>query len=130
MAIFDSVRQLLATVSGIFHTRLELAAVEVEEELERFSSILLRSLAVLFFIGCTIVLLVILLLAIFWDTHRIELICALILLFGLTAGILGWSVRQQVRSRPRLLSQTLAELEKDISALKPAASADSPSAEN
>ena len=108
----------MATAGGMLHTRLELVAVEVEEELDRFSSILLRSLAVLFCICSAIVLLVILLLAIFWDTHRIELICSLILLFGCAAGLLAWSVRQQIRARPRLLSQTLAELEKDIAGLR------------
>src|SRR5450830_779062 len=48
MAILDSVGQLLATSLSIVHTRLELASVEIEEELGRFFSLLLWSLVALF----------------------------------------------------------------------------------
>jgi len=118
MAILDSVGKLIASFSGIVHTRLELAAVEIEEELSRFSSILLWSLTALFCACCAVVLLVVLLIAVFWDTHRIELISVLIALFAVAAGGITWWIRKQLDAKPRLLSLTLSELEKDGQALR------------
>jgi len=117
MAILDSVGKLIATFSGIVHTRLELVAVEIEEELSRFSSILLWSLTALFCACCAVVLIVVLLIAVFWDTHRIELISGLIALFAVTAAGITWWIHQQLQAKPRLLSLTLSELEKDGQAL-------------
>ncbi len=118
MAILDSVGKLIANFSGIVHTRLELVAVEIEEELSRFSSILLWSLTALFCACCAVVLIVVLLIAVFWDTHRIELISGLIAVFAVAAAGITWWIHQQLQVKPRLLSLTLSELEKDGQALR------------
>ena len=113
MAIFDSLGQLVATSIGIIHTRLELASVEIEEELGRFFSLLLWSLIALF-CGCfALVLLAVLLIAVFWESHRIFVVAGMVVIFfGIAIGLGIW-LRRQLSKKPRILSFTLAELHKD-----------------
>ncbi|MFZ6710833.1 phage holin family protein [Undibacterium sp. TC9W] len=116
MAISDSLGQLAATLSSMVRTRLELAAVELEEEFAHFSSSLIWSLLALFFACLTIVLTILTVVAVFWDTpYRYTVLLVLITVFGvLTAGI-GLRVRNQFRNKPGLLFHSLAELKKDAS---------------
>lgn len=118
MAIVDSVGRLAATLVGILHTRLALIAVEVEEELTRFSSYLLWSLVALFCAGVAVLLGVLLVVAIFWDTHRFAVLLSLIALFSGIALVLGWRLRETLRNKPRLLAYTLNELSSDVSNLR------------
>lgn len=118
MAILDSVGRLAATVIGILHTRLALIAVEVEEELARFSSYLLWSLVALFCAGIAVLLGVLLVVAVFWDTHRVEVLLTLIGVFTALALLLGWRLREALRRKPRLLAYTLEELRQDASTLR------------
>lgn len=124
MAVLDSIRQLAATFADMLQTRLALASVEVEEELQRFSSMLLWSLAALFCACFATMLAALLLIAVFWETHRVALISVLILFFAASAGGIAFWVRQQLSQRPRFLSATLGELDKDVQGLQvPTASA-------
>ncbi|MFZ6692187.1 phage holin family protein [Undibacterium sp. SXout20W] len=118
MAIFESLGQLLGTAIGIVHTRLELASVEIEEELGRFFSLLLWSLVALFCACFALVLFAVLLIALFWESHRIVVISGMIaIFFGVALGLGMW-LRQQFAKKPRLLSFTLSELQKDSAALR------------
>ncbi|MFZ6847026.1 phage holin family protein [Undibacterium sp. RuRC25W] len=118
MAILDSVGQLLATSLSIVHTRLELASVEIEEELGRFFSLLLWSLVALFCACFALVLLAVLLIAVFWDNHRIVVVASMIsTLFAVALGLGIW-LRSQFSKKPRLLASTLAELHQDSVALR------------
>jgi uncharacterized membrane protein YqjE len=118
MAIVDSVGRLAATLLGILHTRLGLISVEVEEELTRFSSYLLWSLAALFSAGLAVLLSVLLIVAHFWDTYRVLTLFSLIFLFSAGALIVVWRLRQALRIKPRLLAYTLEELRKDTVSLR------------
>ncbi len=118
MAIVDSVGRLAATLLGILHTRLGLISVEVEEELTRFSSYLLWSLAALFSAGLAVLLSVLLVVAHFWDTYRVLTLFSLIFLFSAGALIVVWRLRQALRIKPRLLAYTLEELRKDTVSLR------------
>ena len=118
MAIIQSLARLSATLVGILHTRLELMSVEIEEELTRFSSYLLWSLLALFCAGVAVLLLILLLLAAFWDTHRFMVIWALLGVFFSAAVGLAWWLRYSMLNKPRLLADSLAELKKDACALR------------
>ncbi|MFZ6675972.1 phage holin family protein [Undibacterium sp. Xuan67W] len=124
MAIVDSVARLAATLIGILHTRLELISVEVEEELTRFSSYLLWSLVALFCAGVAVLLLILLLIAAFWDSYRMAVLLSLLAVFSGAAIGLGWWLRQNMLTKPRLLASTLAELRKDASALRDSSATD------
>jgi uncharacterized membrane protein YqjE len=118
MAIVDSVGRLAGTLVGILHTRLALIAVEVEEEMAGFSSYLLWSLVALFCAGIAVLLGVLLIVALFWDTHRIAVLLTLITAFAASAIILAWRLRMALKNKPRLLAYSLNELSNDIANLR------------
>lgn len=117
--IVQSLRNLAATLVSILHTRLELLVTEVEEERVRLLQLLLWAAGALFFLGVAMALFVLLLVALFWDTHRIAVIATLALLF--LAGGIGLAVgaRNCFNVRSRLFSTSLAELARDRDQLTP-----------
>ena len=120
MAILDSVSRFAGSIVAIVHTRLELAAVEVEEEFIRLFSYLLSALIALFCLGVAVLLAILLIVVVYWDTHRIPVLLGLISAFGLAGVLIGLAIGRDFRKKPRLLSSTLTELTKDIESLKPA----------
>ena len=118
MAIVDSFVRLAATVLETLHTRLELVSVEVEEEMLRYSSYLLWVVVALFCAGVAILLGILLIVVIFWDSHREAVLLSLISVFTGVALYLGWWLRKAMRNKPKLLGFTLDELRRDTSALR------------
>lgn len=118
MAIVDSLARLAATLLETLHTRLELISVEVEEEMARYSSYLLWSVVALFCAGVAILLAILLIVVLFWDSHREAVLLTLIGGFSGIALYLGWWLRVSMRNKPRLLAYTLDELKRDASTLR------------
>lgn len=118
MGFTDSVSRLIATIVGVLQTRAELAAVEVEEEALRYFTYLLMALAAMFLAGIALLLAILLIVALFWDDHRIGVLLTLITLFVLGAGWIAMSLRERYRKKPSLLGHTLVELQRDVEALK------------
>jgi uncharacterized membrane protein YqjE len=119
MVIAESVTRLAATLIAILQNRVQLVATEIEEESLRYFSYLLFSLAAMFCLGLAIVLGVLLVVVLYWDTHRIGVLLSLTLLFGCASAALGWWVRNQYRLRPVLLAHTMTELSRDQELLRP-----------
>ena len=117
MPIAHTLSRLASSVISILQTRAELAVVEMEEEAIRYFSYLLLSLVAVFCIGMAFLLGVTLIVAIYWDTHRVASLLALILFFLLAAAGLAWKVFSSYRHKPRLLDNTLAELSQDVEIL-------------
>lgn len=111
--LFDSLRALLATVTDLLQTRLELAGTEVEEQVARLASLLIWSIVTLFLGFAAILLVAIALIVLFWDTHRVLVAVGLAGLFAILAGVALTNLLAQVRDRPRLFQATLDELAKD-----------------
>ncbi|MDP3841879.1 MAG: phage holin family protein [Oxalobacteraceae bacterium] len=124
MAIVASASRLAGTLIGLLQTRLELATVELEEETLRIFSYLLFALVAMCCVGMTILLSTLLIVVIFWDTHRIGVLVALIATFGLGGGLIMLAIRNNYRSKPKMLSHTLSELSKDVERLNSAQSGD------
>jgi uncharacterized membrane protein YqjE len=119
MAITDSIVRLGASLIETIHTRLELASLEIEEEFGRYGSYFIWSLLGLFCGVVTILLLILLVLILFWDSHRELALFGLISTFGLaTVGILLY-LKTMIKNKPRLLAATLGELQNDLQALRP-----------
>src|SRR4051812_1903144 len=93
MAISDTVGRLGATLLAILQTRLELAAVELEEESQRFIGYLLLSLLALFLCAIALVMGALLVVVLFWDSYRIQAVLGMGLLFGGAGIALGLRVR-------------------------------------
>ncbi len=118
MAIIDSLARLAATVLETLHTRLELISVEVEEEMARYSSYLLWTVVALFCAGVAVLLAILLVVVLFWDSHREAVLLSLIGAFTGIALYLGWWLRESMRNKPRLLAYSLAELKRDTATLR------------
>ncbi|MES2935999.1 MAG: phage holin family protein [Pseudomonadota bacterium] len=114
MAIIESATRLASGFIGILHTRLELAAIEVEEETLRFFGYLLFALLALFCLGVAILLGVLLIVVLFWDTHRVPVLIGLMAFFSVASLLIGLGIRRNYMRKPRLLAFTLTELKKDI----------------
>lgn len=115
--VWESLRRLLDTLLSTAQDRLELLAVELQEEKCRLVEALLCAAAVAAFGMMTLTLLTFTLVVLFWESGR------LVVLGGLCAVYLGitwlaWrALRLRLRQRTAFLS-TLGEIQKDRSCLK------------
>jgi len=117
MAIFDSATRLLSTLITTLQTRVELLTVELEEEALRYFFYLLLSLAAMACLGIAVLLAILLIVVLYWDTQRIPVLLILIGFFTLAAIVIVLAVRSNYRRKSRLLAHTLAEMAKDVDAL-------------
>lgn len=111
--LFASLKTLGSTFAAILQNRLELLSTDIAEERARLGSILLLSLVALFCLGVGVLLLTLLVVVLFWDTHRLAALSALTLLFLAAGGWVGWMALHRLRSKPRLFEASIAELAKD-----------------
>ena len=114
MPILESVGRLGSTLVDMVHTRLELAAVEVEEESQRMLGYLLFGLLSIILFGVAFLLLAFLVIVLFWDTHRIAAVGGMAALFAVAGAIVAMKVKAGFDNKPRLLEHTIAELRKDM----------------
>lgn len=116
--LFGSARRLAVTVLAILHTRLSLAGVELEEEIQRLVGALVLALGLALF--AALALLVFTLMAVFWlaPENRVGGMAIIAILYAAIAAILAWQLRRLFLVRPPIFSATLAELEKDRNALR------------
>lgn len=114
--LFDRVRRMLATLVTLAHTRLELVTVELEEEVQRLTRVVLYALVGLFCAGVAVVMLATTVIIAFWE-HRV--LAALLVTAAFVGGaiVAGLAVRRRLAERPRFLGATLAELQRDARAL-------------
>jgi uncharacterized membrane protein YqjE len=111
--LLNSLTVLASSLVSIAHTRLELLSTDLEEDREHLLSLVIMSLAALFSPLVGVVLVAILLVVIFWDSHRLLALGSLagfFLLVGLAT--CGFAVRK-VKTKPRLFLASLLELFKD-----------------
>ena len=111
--LLESLKALAGTLVAIAHTRLDLLASDLEEERAHLLSLLVLALVGLFFLGIGVVLAAMLLVAAFWDTHRL-LVLGLLAGAFLTACIAAWAMAvSKTRTKPKLFAASLSELRKD-----------------
>jgi uncharacterized membrane protein YqjE len=111
--LFGSLKTLGATLAAILQNRLELLSTDIAEERARLGSILLLSLVALFCLGVGVLLLTLLVVVLFWDTHRLAALGTLTVLFLAAGGWIGGLALQRLRKKPRLFEASIAELAKD-----------------
>lgn len=111
--LLHSLKNLTVTLIAIIHTRLELLSTDLEEGRERFISLLAIAFVSLFSLCFGAVLLTILIVVVFWDTHRLLVLGSLTGLFLIVGTVLGGIVVRRLKSMPRMFETSLAELIKD-----------------
>ena len=118
MSITDSLARFSASIIETLHTRLELLSAETEESMARTVRYLLLSLVALFFASVGVLLLVLLAVVCFWDTHRELVILSMAFgFFAIAGGILLW-IKTAIANQPKFLELTIQELRSDVAALR------------
>jgi uncharacterized membrane protein YqjE len=114
MALFDTIGRIGASLLDMAGTRLELAAVEIEEETGRLLSYFVLAILALLLFGIAMLLVALTIIMLFWDSYRVEAAVALALVFGGAGALVAYRLKARFEARPRFLSATLGELNKDI----------------
>ena len=115
--LLGSVKRLLATLSEVLATRLELLSNEWQEERLRLLQVLLFALFAVFSLCMAILLLVFFLVVLFWDEHRLTVLAVLSAGFFISGSVLVLMLRSKLRNGSKLFSTSLAELQKDRESL-------------
>lgn len=114
---FAAFRKLLATLVASGRTRLELLTVELEEEKLRLVDLLVSVFSALFVFALGIVLAVAFLAMAFWD-QRLAVFGGAAGLMMLVGVILLLRIRRLTSKPTKLFRSSLAELDKDLAALR------------
>ena len=117
MSIRAAISRIGATLVAMVHTRLELAAVEVQEEAQRLAGYLVSLLLAVFLLSSAILFAALFVVVLFWDSYRLLAVGGMTLLLAGGGLLLLARVKASFQNRPPLLSATLAELRKDVDAL-------------
>lgn len=118
MALTETVGRIGTTLVAMARTRLELAAVEVQEEAQRVLGYVAWTLLAAFLGAGAMMLVALFVIVLFWETHRLLAIGAVAGVFALAAVLILLQVRARLAARPRMMAATLAELDKDLAFIK------------
>jgi uncharacterized membrane protein YqjE len=118
MSFLAAAGRISATLVAMVGTRLELAAVEFQEDARRLLGHLAWTLLAVFLAAGALLLAALFVIAVFWDTYRLQAVGGMAVLFGALAGIIVLKVRASMNAEAPLLSATLAELRNDIDYLR------------
>jgi len=116
-SLLDSLRNFARTSVAILQTRLEIFASELDEQRELLAKIAVLAAVAAFCLALAVVLLVLFIVVLFWDTNRLLAIGALSGVFAVSGAIALRMLRSALKQRPKLLAATLSELRKDRSRL-------------
>jgi uncharacterized membrane protein YqjE len=114
--LFTSLRRLAATALALAQTRLELLAVEYQEEKIRLASLFAYGAAAVILLAFGVVFLAIFLTVLLWDSNRL-LVLGAGSVFLLGGGLICLLIaRRHARTPSGLFAGSLAELAKDRAA--------------
>lgn len=112
-AMLSSIKNLGSTAVEMIQTRLELFSSDIQIGWQRLLSTLVLVIITLFSLLFGLVLLAILIVVLYWDSHRV-LVLSLMTGGFLSIGILlALFVRAQINAMPKLFEASLGELAKD-----------------
>lgn len=118
MAILAAVGRIATTLIAMVGTRLELAAVEFQEDARRLLGYLAWTLLAVFLAAGAFMLVALFVIVLFWDDYRLQAIAGMAILFAAGAGLILMKVKAGLNSQPPPLAATLAELRNDAAAIR------------
>jgi uncharacterized membrane protein YqjE len=121
MTFLAAAGRIATTLVAMVGTRLELAAVEFQEDARRLLGYLAWSLLAVFLAAGAILLAVLFVILLFWDTYRLQAVAGMAAVLAIGAGLIVMSVRAKLNSQTSLFAATLAELRSDVDYLRHAA---------
>lgn len=113
MSLGDSLGRLGATSLLLARQRLELAALDLEEELAHTGSFLVGALVAALLGTLSLAALAATVVVLFWDTARITALVTVTVVFFAATAAAAWRCRSALRAKPPFLGTTLHELAKD-----------------
>ena len=116
--LLASLQQLLSSLLGILQTRVEIIATEYEEERIRLRELVVFGVLTLFFFSIGLTLVTIFIIAFYWDTHRLEVLGFVSVLYLVLSAVTGICLYRRLKSRPRIFATTVSELAKDREKLR------------
>ncbi|MGD9842702.1 MAG: phage holin family protein [Steroidobacteraceae bacterium] len=111
--MLQSLTQVFATLVAMLQTRVELLTAELQEEIQRAANVVLWAAVALIAAGIGLFLAALVVILIFWDTHRVLVSMLVTAAFLLIAVFAMLRLRRQLHDKPRLLNATLIELARD-----------------
>src|SRR5580765_3672443 len=103
-----SVRRITDSVLAILNARMELAALEFQEERIRLIDLVLRVAAVVVLGLVSLLAATALLVVAFWDYSRLLTLGVLAAVYALAALVIWWDLRKRINTSPSPLAGTLA----------------------
>ena len=118
MVFTETLKRIGSTSLAMARTRLELAAVEAQEEARSLLGYAAWTLLAAFLGAFAFLLAALFVIVLFWDEHRLLAIGAMAGMFVLAALLILARVRAGLAARGPMLAATRAELGKDIAFIK------------
>jgi uncharacterized membrane protein YqjE len=118
MKLIATAGRIAATLVAMAGTRLELAAVEFQEDARRLLGYLAWTMLAVFLAAGAFMLAALFVIVIFWDTYRLQAVAGMAVLLGLAATVILMKVRAGLNAQSPLFAGTLAELRNDIAYLR------------
>ena len=129
MGILAAAGRIAATVVAMIGTRLELAAVEFQEDARRLLGYLAWTLLAVFLAGGAFMLVALFVIVLFWDDYRLHAIGGMAILFAAVACLIVMKLKSGLNNQATLFSTTLAELRNDVAYIRGHAAAVQPTPE-
>jgi uncharacterized membrane protein YqjE len=108
-----AIEALGGSLLGLLHTRLSLAAVELEEVRERAVERLVIVLVVVLCFAFAVLGASALVVVAFWDTNRIAALCIVILVYVAIGLFALWRLAARSRTDRSPFAETIAQFERD-----------------
>jgi uncharacterized membrane protein YqjE len=113
MALGQTLSRLGSNVLRGLHRRLELASLDVEEELLRIAGLLAFALAAILLFAMAVAAAAATVVVALWDVSRLAALIGVTCVFTVCGGAIAWHIARTLRDKPRFMAATLAELKKD-----------------
>jgi uncharacterized membrane protein YqjE len=119
--LFASVRSFWSVLVAILYTRLDLVTAELEDEAVRLVKVVVSGLVGVLCLHTAFFFAMFFVLALVWDTeYRLLTLGLIFAIYLIGGGVLLYIARNMLLNRPKFLSQTLAELRRDVDGLRQA----------
>jgi len=117
--LLQSAQDFVARLLDLGRTRFELFGTELREELAHLATTLLGGLAVLVLGALALAFAGLALIFYVSEANRLAATIGVAVFFFLAAGVVAWVVRRLTDIKPRAFDATIAELRRDLDAIKP-----------
>jgi uncharacterized membrane protein YqjE len=112
-----SLRAIGPAIVGLLRTRLELFGIELSEEKARAATFALLAGLAMVFGAFALLMINLLVLVWFWDTHRFAALLGMTGFYAGAAVLCLLRLKSHLAARPPMFESTMAELKADIEAL-------------